>query len=60
MYVHHNSPEELAEAINNISSSDKLKEEMRQKGFMHIKKFDDEEIARNLMRVYTDILQETY
>ena len=57
IYVNHDNPEELAEAINKIVSSPNLQEEMIQKGFIHSEKFSDKQIVDNLMRVYSGVLR---
>ena len=55
IYIHHDNPEEIADAINKIISSKEIREEMRQKGFIHSAKFSDEHIASNLMQIYSTI-----
>lgn len=51
-YIHPDNPEELAEVIKTILSSEKKQGEMRQKGFLHAQQFSDEKIAKNIMQVY--------
>jgi glycosyltransferase involved in cell wall biosynthesis len=56
LYVNHRDPSALAFALNQVLSDSSKRSQMIQDGFIHAKNFSDENIAKNLMAVYTSLL----
>ena len=54
-YINPLSVKEMQKAIIEISNSTEIQKEMSRKGFEFAKKFTDEKIANNLMKVYTNL-----
>lgn len=50
------NPKDIAAHIDEILRSEPLREEMRQKGFEQAERFSDENVARNLIRVYNELM----
>lgn len=47
----------LADAVSRLTVDDDLRNRIIQRGFEYVGRFSDESMARNLMRVYNDVLQ---
>lgn len=55
IYVKPNDVIELTRKINKVLSDEKLRDKMSEKGFKFVQKFNDEEIAKNIMQVYKEL-----
>lgn len=55
-YVDCNNADQLAETLIHVLQHTDVRSEMISEGFIHAQKFSDEEIARNIMSVYKQIL----
>ncbi len=58
-YVSPDSPEELAQAVNDILHDPQRQKQMREKGLLHAERFKEEHLCRNLMNVYKRVLGTT-
>ncbi len=58
-YVNPDSPEELAQAINDILLAPKRREQMASKGLLYADQFKDELLCRKLINVYKQVLSTT-
>jgi glycosyltransferase involved in cell wall biosynthesis len=56
VYVDPDDPEEMIHALRQVLEDEKLRTEMREKGYDHARQFRHEKIADNLMQVYRKIL----
>tara|TARA_Y100000589_G_scaffold75710_1_gene69414 strand:- start:1520 stop:2653 length:1134 start_codon:yes stop_codon:yes gene_type:complete len=56
-YINPNSINELENAILEIQQSSKIKEEMKNIGFKYVQKFNDEKIAKNLIKIYSELYE---
>lgn len=52
LYVHPHDYIALAEAINKVIANPSLQTEMKEKGSVYVKKFDNEHISRQMMQLY--------
>lgn len=50
--------EEIREAIENLLNSDEKRKEMAEKGFKFVQKFNDENIAQQMMELYQELVRE--
>ncbi|AUC14826.1 glycosyl transferase family 1 [Tenacibaculum sp. SZ-18] len=57
-YVNPNDSEELSKAIEDILNDKSLQNEMADKGYTFVQKFNDDVIANNVMKLYRSILDE--
>ncbi len=56
-YINPTSINELKNAILEIQQSSKIKEKMKNIGFKYVQKFNDEEIAKNLIKIYSELYE---
>lgn len=54
-YVEHNDVQQLEKEIVHLLSNEKLREEKIKESYQFVQKFNDEEIAKNLKKVYNSI-----
>ncbi len=57
-YVNPNNTEEFSEAIEEILKDKSLHNEMVEKGYTFVQKFNDDVIANNIMKLYRSIIDE--
>lgn len=55
-YVDATSVDEMLEALEKVLHDNDLRENMIEKGYQHVQKFREEEIAKNIMNVYNKII----
>lgn len=58
LYIDPMNADELADAIQRVLSDSRLRKEMIDKGLQHAELFADEQVAHNMMRVYSNLMKE--
>ncbi len=56
LYVNPNEPDEIGEALKKVLTDEALQETMKKEGLEHAKKFSEEEVAKNTMGVYKEVI----
>ncbi len=56
LYIDPENPEEIAVAVNNVLSDNRLREKMIEEGFKHALNFREEKTSRKIMELYQKLL----